>query len=137
MLITTSFESRARSIAARAIGTPLIPPSYEARLRAYRSRIALRDYAYRQRNLAHGLWFRVRLTLAQAERAFVLSAEDAAALVARGAAPEPVGDEMAPAKVIVYAELEELRSLPSAREVAVRLSAEVLSARGLGLVRFR
>jgi hypothetical protein len=74
--------------------------------------------------------------LADAARAFVLGEEDAAALVAEGVRPEPVGAELEPPKTILFAPAERIARLRAAREIPVSLEAEMLEARRIALVRF-
>lgn len=106
----------------------------QRRAKAVRARAAIRQWEYRQRNLAHGVWFRWRLLLARAEEAWAISAASMEALVERGAKPEPVGRELQPAKTIVFARREELPS--DARPLVVRLDAAMLEARWVVLVPF-
>jgi hypothetical protein len=108
----------------------------ERRLRQLRSRLLVRAWDYRQRRLAHGVWFRLRRILADASAAYAVSAEEARALVAEGHSPEPVGGELSPSRVIVFVGVERARRLNTARRLAVRLSAELLAADGLVLTRF-
>ena len=44
-------------------------PALESRLRQYRRRALVRSREYRQRDDAHGVWFRLRRALAQASAA--------------------------------------------------------------------
>jgi len=106
------------------------------RLRELRSRVLVRDFDYRQRRLARGVWFRLRRVLAFASEAYVLPRDEAGRLIAEGHVPEPVGRELEPPRVILYVPRERVAAIASARPVAVRLSAEVLSAEFLALVPF-
>ena len=106
------------------------------RARRVRQRIALRAWEFRQRNHAHGTWFRFRRALADAERAFVASEEQVHELLAEGLAAEPVGAELQPPKTIVFAPPDRIAALGPLRETEVRLSAELLAARCLVLLRF-
>jgi hypothetical protein len=108
----------------------------ERRLRQLRSRLLVRAWDYRQRRHARGVWFRLRRILADASDAYAVSAEDARLLVAEGHHPEPVGKELAPPRLILFAGGERVRRLTSARPLAVRLSAELLAADCLVLLRF-
>jgi hypothetical protein len=51
-----------------------------ARASAVRTRRLVRGWQYRRRNLAAGVWFRLRRVLADARAAHVISEEDAARL---------------------------------------------------------
>lgn len=106
------------------------------RLRELRSRQLVRAFDYRQRRHARGVWFRLRRTLAFASDAYVLDDDDAQQLLSEGCAPEPVGQELEPPRIIVFAAAERVARLTSARAVAVRLDAELLGARFLALVPF-
>ena len=101
-----------------------------------RSRLLVRSWEYRQRRHAHGVWFRLRRVLADARESYVIPAEEAERLVAEGHRLEPVGDELAPAKRILFIPADRIARIGSARPVAVRLSAELLAAECLALVPF-
>ena len=108
----------------------------ERRLRELRSRVLVRAFEYRQRRHAGGVWFRLRRLLTFAREAYVLSRSEAERLIAEGHQPEPVGRELEPARVILCVPRERLEGIASARPLAVRLSAEMLSAEFLALVPF-
>lgn len=108
----------------------------ERRLRRHQSRFAIRAWEYRQRNYARGVWFRLRRVLADAARAYVLTEEAAQALLAEGYRSEPVGAELEPAKIIIFAPAERIACVAAAREIPVSLQAEMLEARCVALVRF-
>jgi hypothetical protein len=110
--------------------------AFERRLGDHRRRLLIRAWQYRQRDHAHGVWFRLRRTLAAAERLYVISAEDARMLLAEGLTPEPVGRELEPNKTIVFVPRDRVARIASARPIAPRLSAELLSATHLALIRF-
>jgi len=109
----------------------------ERRVEALRRRVLVRSWEYRQRHHAHGVWGRLRRVLAEASAAYVISAEDADALAAEGLRGEPVGRELHPPKVIVFAPAERIARMGSARPVPVRLSREVLEAQYLALTPFQ
>jgi len=108
----------------------------ERRLRELRSRVLVRAFEYRQRRHARGVWFRLRRVLAFAREAYVLPRSEAERLIAEGHQPEPVGRELEPARIILYVPRECVAGIASARPLAVRLSAEMLSAEFLALVPF-
>jgi hypothetical protein len=110
--------------------------SLERRLRQMRSRLAVRSWEYRQRRHARGVWFRLRRVLADACEAYVIPPQEAEQLVAAGHTPQPVGDELAPPKRILFVPADRVARIASARPVAVRLSAELLAADCLALVPF-
>ena len=74
--------------------------------------------------------------LADASAAFVITAEDATALVAEGRSPEPVGEALEPRKLIVFAPADRVARIASARQVPVRLERDVLEAQNLVLTPF-
>lgn len=106
------------------------------RVRQIRARAERRRWAYRQRNLAQGVWFRIARVLVEAAEAWAISDEDAAALAAEGIAAEPAGLEVEPPLALRFVPAERLAGLASRRPLDVRLSAELLSARNVALVRF-
>ena len=108
----------------------------ERRLRELRSRVLMRAFDYRQRRHARGVWFRLRRVLAFASEAYALPRAEAERLIAEGHQPEPVGRELEPPRIILYVSRERVAGIASARRLAVRLSAEMLSAEFLALVPF-
>lgn len=108
----------------------------ERRARQYRSRMLIRAWDYRQRHHARGVWFRLRRLLAATSHAYVISSKDVNQLCAEGFRIEPVGTEIAPPKVIVVAPQQRVAAIASAKEVAVSLSGELLTAACLALVPF-
>jgi hypothetical protein len=96
----------------------------------------VRAWDYRQRRHARGAWFRLRRVLADASAAFVITADDARQLVAEGHHAEPVGSELEPRKLIVFAPAERVAQVASARAVPVRLDGQVLEAAYLALTPF-
>ncbi|HKY38028.1 MAG TPA: hypothetical protein VJN18_18930 [Polyangiaceae bacterium] len=109
--------------------------SLQERARKARERAQIQAWQYRQRNLASGVWFRVRRVLVDAAEAFRISAEDAERLERAGARPAPAGLELEPAKRLFFVDREELASLPSRCSIPVRLGAAFLAARDVVLVR--
>jgi len=110
--------------------------SMERRLRELRSRVLVRSWDYRQRRHARGVWFRFRRVLAGAKEAYALPPDEARRLVAEGCRPEPVGLELEPPRLLLFVPAERVAQIPSARPLAVRLSAELLSEECLALVPF-
>lgn len=107
-----------------------------ARARAVAARAAVRRWNYRQRNLAAGLWYRVRRLLADAEAAYVISEDDARLLEAQGYVPAASGREMAPEKLIFFVDPDRLSTLESRRRIRVDLGPDFLAARSVALVPF-
>lgn len=108
----------------------------EKRARAVRARAAVRAWQYRQRNLAAGVWFRLRRVLTNARAAYVISDEDARRLIAEGYKPESCGRELAPEKVILFVDHARLSTIASRRPIAVRLGPDLMAASAVGLVAF-
>jgi hypothetical protein len=106
------------------------------RLGQIRSRLAVRSWEYRQRNLSHGVWFRLRHVLAYAARAYVNPESEVGKLLAEGYTPEIVGRELEPEKTLLFLDAERAQAIPGAQEIEVRLSAPFLEARAVALVRF-
>ena len=73
--------------------------------------------------------------LARAERAYVVSREEAETL-AETLRPESVGGELEPPKTLIFVAPERIELLGSAREIPVRLGPELLRARDIVLVAF-
>jgi hypothetical protein len=61
---------------------------------------------------------------------------EAERLIVEGFQPEAVGRELEPPKVILFLPAERVARLTGAREIPVRLDAELLAAPALALVRF-
>lgn len=108
----------------------------ERRLRELRSRVLVRAFDHRQRRHARGVWFRLRRVLAFAREAYALPREEAERLLAEGHRPDPVGGELEPPRIVLFVPAERVARIASARPLAVRLSADLLSAECLALVPF-
>lgn len=108
----------------------------QRRLRAIRSRAAVRRWEIRQLGHAGGAWFRLQRLLAYAETAWAISDADAEALIAAGHSPEPAGLELEPPRRYFVVDEAALAGLPSAREVLLQASPELLACRTLALVPF-
>jgi hypothetical protein len=108
----------------------------DRRIEEMRRRALLRTWEYRQRRHARGVWFDLRRVLADASHAFVISAADAAALMAEGYRPEPVGQSLEPPKVILVVPASRVTRLSTARPVPLRLGRGVLEAKHLALTPF-
>jgi hypothetical protein len=108
----------------------------EQRLRELRSRVLVRSWGYRQRRHARGVWFRFRRVLAAASEVYAIPPDEARRLVAEGGRPEPVGRELDPPRLVLFVPADRVARIPSARPLAARLSAELLSAECLALVPF-
>lgn len=112
-------------------------PVLERRIRQLRSRVLVRSWDYRQRRHARGIWFRLRRLLADASQAYAITRRDLEVLVAEGYRVEPVGRELEPPKLIVFAPAARMAGIASRRPLAVRLSADLLLADCLALVPFQ
>lgn len=108
----------------------------ERRLRELRSRMLVRAFDHRQRRHARGVWFRLRRVLTFAREAYALPPDEVKRLLAEGHRPEPVSRELEPPRVILFVSAARVASISSARRVALRLSADLLSAECLALVPF-
>lgn len=96
-------------------------------------RLAL-AWSYRQRDCSPGVWYRLRRDLVDAAEAWIIDEKDADRLEQSGHAPLPVGRELVPPKPVFFVKDTVLRTAPSRRKVAVRLSSELLQASSLALV---
>lgn len=110
--------------------------THAQRIREIRARGRIRRWEYRQRNLAHGAWLRFRTALAQAERAFRISHDLYTALAADGANIDGRGAGLEPPRHIVWISRAQAAALPGARELVLRLDAEMLVTQDLALVAF-
>jgi hypothetical protein len=108
----------------------------ERRLRELRSRVLVRAFDHRQLRHARGVWFRLRRVLAFAKAAYALLPDEAERLITEGHRPEPVGRELEPPRVILFVPAERVARIATARPLAVRLDAELLSVECLALVPF-
>jgi hypothetical protein len=107
-----------------------------ARARVVRTRSQVRAWKYRQRNLAAGVWFRIRRVLADAKAAYVISDEDAERLLSEGYEPLACGREVAPEKRIVFVDDRRLDRVESRRQIRVDLGPAFLAATAIALTRF-
>jgi hypothetical protein len=110
--------------------------AFERRVRQLRARALVRAWDYRQRRHARGVWFRLRRVLANASAAFVITADEARRLMAEGHRAEPVGNELEPPKLIVFAPTDRVAQIASARAVPVQLTSQLLEAKCLALTPF-
>jgi hypothetical protein len=110
--------------------------THAQRIREIRARGRIRRWEYRQRNLAHGAWLRFRAALAQAECAFHISPELYASLVAAGAQVDDRGTGLQPPRHIIWISRAQATELEGARELVLRLDADMLAAQDLALVAF-
>ena len=108
----------------------------QARARAVRTRAAVRSWNYRQRNLASGVWFRLRRVLADAREAYVMSDEDGLRLVDEGYRPEACGADVAPEKTILFVDELRLSKVEARRPIPVSLGPDFLAARAVALIAF-
>lgn len=104
------------------------------RIKAARAADAIRRFEYRQRNLARGVWFRLRRLLSRAATAWQVGEEDARRLLDEGIRAQGVGLEIEPPIQILVVSEERIQTLATRRPLAIRLSAELLTTRHLALV---
>lgn len=107
------------------------------RARRIRQRAAVRQWEYRQRRHAKGVWVRLTRLLADMSHAWEIDKTFADRLVAEGCTVESVGLEIEPPKTLIV--IPETRPDPSdaeARPLPVNLGAELLAARYVVLRRF-
>ena len=116
--------------------SPLLLEKLRRRARALRVQRRVRQWEYRQRDLAAGVWFRLRRVLADARDAFQISDEDAQRLLSEGYTVEACGGQISPAKIILFVDEERLDTLESRRAIPVRLGPEFLAASAVALVPF-
>ena len=110
--------------------------SLAKRVKAMKSRVTVRAWEYRQRNLAKGTWHQLRRLLAHSSHAYALTEQSARALLAEGHRPEPVGERLEPSKVMLFVSTERLARIDDKRPIPVRLGVDFLSSRYVALVPF-
>ncbi len=108
----------------------------QARAREVRTRVAVRRWNYRQRNLAAGVWYRLRRVLADARAAYVISDQDARRLATEGYRVEACGGQVTPEKAILFVDETRLSSVESRRSIPVGLGPDFLTATAIALVAF-
>jgi hypothetical protein len=106
------------------------------RVQGVRTRAAIQRWNYRQRDLAAGVWLRLRRVLADAREAYVVSDDDVRRLVTEGYGPEACGNDISPAKTIVFVDAVRLSALESRRAIPVSLGPEFVAATALVLLPF-
>ena len=106
------------------------------RVKQVRAHARIRRWEYRQRNTAHGAWFRFRRALGFAERAYALSEEDAAQLIRDGASTDVGGRDLEPPRTLLWIRADQLSSIPTARPLPLPLGPELLGPRWIALVPF-
>ena len=106
------------------------------RIRRIRERELIRAWEYRQRDGSHGVWFRLRRALTDAEQAWIIDEREADRLEAAGFSPLPVGFELSPAKRIFMIPAAKAGGITKTREVPVRLSQDILQAGSIVLIPF-
>ena len=107
-----------------------------ARAQAVRARAAVRQWEYRQRHLAAGVWYRLRRVLADAKAAYAISEDDARRLIAEGYVPEACGRSLAPEKTLLFIDEVRLSTLPSAIPIPITLGPQMLTAPAVALIAF-
>jgi hypothetical protein len=107
-----------------------------ARARAVRSRALVRAFEYRQRDLAGGVWVRLRLALSRIERAYVIDDEDASALAADGIVPLSAGLEIEPPLRIFVVSGARARALRSGAPIPLHMDTRLLRAGAIAVVEF-
>jgi hypothetical protein len=108
----------------------------ERRAEAFRSRIRVRAWEFRQLAGSKGTWFRLRRLLAGARDAYAVDAAAIEELLAEGHAREPVGDELEPPRSYVVVSADRASRIATKRPLRVRLSAELLGSPNVVLVPF-
>lgn len=106
------------------------------RVKQARARARVRRWEYRQRNTAHGAWFRFRRALAFAETAYAISEADAAHLIAGGALVDCGGRDLEPRRTLVWIRREDAAALESACALTLQLGPALLEPRWIALIPF-
>jgi hypothetical protein len=106
------------------------------RVQAIRARCLVRRWEFRQRNLARGAWARFREALALAAAAYVIDDTMAELLVAEGFDVDRRGEQLQPARRLVWIDADRAAQLGPATRVQLHLDAPLLAAPALALVPF-
>jgi hypothetical protein len=106
------------------------------RARAIRARALVRQWEYRQRDLAKGVWYRFRRALVDAAEAYAIPSEEAERLRREGHVALPVGDELEPPKVMFFVSPARLAEIEGRQRIPLHLDDRLLGARYVALVRF-
>ena len=109
----------------------------ERRARSIRARASIRQWEYRLRRHANGVWGRLTRLLADASHIWEIDGATANELVAEGCQVESVGLELEPAKTpIVVPTNHPDPSGVGIRPIPINIGAEFLAARSVALRRF-
>jgi len=109
----------------------------ERRARSVRARASVRQWEYRQRRHAKGVWVRLTRLLADASQAWEVDESFAKQLIAEGCEVEPVGLELQPTKTLItFPPTHPDPPGVGSRPIPVSLGAEFLAARHVVLRRF-
>lgn len=109
----------------------------ERRARSVRARASVRQWEYRQRRHAKGVWVRLTRLLADASHAWEIDEATANQLVAEGGQVDPIGLELEPVKTLIV--VPSTHPDPSGvgiRPIPVNLGVDFLVARYVALRRF-
>jgi hypothetical protein len=106
------------------------------RLRDLRARAAIRKWEIRQRRHAAGSWFTLERLFASARQAWVLTEDHIGALAAAGYEPHPVGLGFEPPRTIFVIREGDTGLLTGARDLALRVSPDLLLAQAVALLPF-
>ena len=114
------------------------PVLAKLRRRAERVKVRrrVRSWEYRQRDLAAGVWFRLRRVLADAKEAYAISEDEARRLVLEGYAAEACGQEISPNKALVFVDQERLTAIEGRTAIRVGLGEDFLGAPAVALLAF-
>jgi hypothetical protein len=96
----------------------------------------VQHWELRQLEHAAGAWHRLARLFALTRRAWAITEEDAAALVAAGHQPHSVGLAFEPPLRLFVISDRQARALPGALEIALQASPELLTHHNLALVPF-
>ena len=105
------------------------------RVRAIKARSQVRGWEYRQRDLSHGSWAKLRHLYALSAKAYALDETTCTALEARGYVAEAVGGMFQPMKRIYFVSIDEVPELPPT-PLRLELGPALLQAARVALVSF-
>ena len=108
----------------------------EERVRHLRAQAAIRDWEYRQRRHAKGVWFRLRRVLADAQECWQIPPGEVPSLLDEGFEAQPVGHEIEPPLKMFILPAARVAVIRGRRRIAVGLTAALLGAGCVALVPF-
>jgi hypothetical protein len=116
--------------------TTSVTARMEKRAREIHARLAVRAWEYRQRNLAHGEWFKPRWALMKAKEAWEMPESGARRLIASGVRPLDAGARLEPSKTLLVVDAKDVETVDGRVPLPLLMNERLLAARWILLVPF-